>query len=318
MAATHRLRDLALGDAVRQLAAVGAQDQGRAAPRVRARRQPLRFGRRGDALRRARQRRAATSRSTASRCSRYLGYLPRDLPAQLRAATLERRPADRLRAAADAVAQAERRASTRAGSTWSTRPRRTCSQVANVKVADRRAAAVRAPAAAGARRDRRAARRRGARRRGRRQPAARRPRRRRRRRRTASVRPAAPSAVRRLPRRGRQARRAPPRRAPARRRRARRAWRLSLEALSLHGGRVDWRDASIAPRAELALADLAFEAQSIAWPIAAPVPFRGEATVGGTGAGERGKLTCPAAATARPRASRSASTRCRSRCCGLT
>ena len=53
------LRGLELGDSLHQLAAVGARDQGRAASRLRARRQPLRLGRRGDAVRRAGQRRAA-------------------------------------------------------------------------------------------------------------------------------------------------------------------------------------------------------------------------------------------------------------------
>jgi uncharacterized protein involved in outer membrane biogenesis len=67
------------------------------------------------------------------------------------------------------------------------------------------------------------------------------------------------------------------------------SWRLSVGALSLRAGRLDWRDATTAPAAALALADVAFDATSIAWPMAAPVAFSG-AGVLGTGS-ERGKLT---------------------------
>jgi uncharacterized protein involved in outer membrane biogenesis len=65
-------------------------------------------------------------------------------------------------------------------------------------------------------------------------------------------------------------------------------WRVSLAALSLRAGRVDWNDATTSPAAALALADVSLDAQTIGWPMASPVVFRGE---GSLGAGEqRGKL----------------------------
>ncbi|HEX4235654.1 MAG TPA: DUF748 domain-containing protein, partial [Caldimonas sp.] len=66
-------------------------------------------------------------------------------------------------------------------------------------------------------------------------------------------------------------------------------WRLALAALSLKAGRLDWNDATTAPAAALALADVTLDAQAIGWPLAAPVVFRGEGTLG---AGDQhGKLS---------------------------
>ena len=66
-------------------------------------------------------------------------------------------------------------------------------------------------------------------------------------------------------------------------------WRWSLAALSLGAGRLDWTDATTAPPAALALTDATLHAESIGWPMAAPVAFRGSA---GLGAGDaRGKLS---------------------------
>ena len=127
LAATHRVRELELGGSVRQLAAVGTRDQGRAAPRLRARRQPLRLGRRGDAVRRARQRRDPPplrrlfGRALARlRAARTAGAAARG--------DARRRPRRRLRAAAEAVAQGLGHASARAASKWSTPRRPICSR----------------------------------------------------------------------------------------------------------------------------------------------------------------------------------------------
>ncbi|HTJ05297.1 MAG TPA: DUF748 domain-containing protein [Caldimonas sp.] len=65
-------------------------------------------------------------------------------------------------------------------------------------------------------------------------------------------------------------------------------WRVAVEALTLRAGRLDWKDAATAPAAAFALADVALDAQKIAWPPAAPVVFRGEAALGGDA--QRGKL----------------------------
>jgi len=65
-------------------------------------------------------------------------------------------------------------------------------------------------------------------------------------------------------------------------------WRVSVAALALHAGRLDWTDLTTSPAAALALADFSLHAEKIAWPLAAPVVFRGEGLLG-SGA-ERGKL----------------------------
>ena len=61
-------------------------------------------------------------------------------------------------------------------------------------------------------------------------------------------------------------------------------WQVSLAALSLRAGRLDWRDATTSPAAALAVSDVTLEAQSIAWPMASPVAFRGEARLGNAAA----------------------------------
>ncbi|MEO5843494.1 MAG: DUF748 domain-containing protein [Caldimonas sp.] len=65
-------------------------------------------------------------------------------------------------------------------------------------------------------------------------------------------------------------------------------WRVSVAALALHAGRLDWTDATTSPAAALALADFSLNAEKIAWPMAAPVVFRGEGLLGA--GNDRGKL----------------------------
>jgi len=66
-------------------------------------------------------------------------------------------------------------------------------------------------------------------------------------------------------------------------------WQASIAALSIRAARLDWRDATTSPAAELALSDFSFAAQAIAWPLEAPVVFSGEGTLGS--AAEHGKLS---------------------------
>ena len=63
-------------------------------------------------------------------------------------------------------------------------------------------------------------------------------------------------------------------------------WRVSVAALALRAGRLDWTDATTSPAAALALADFSLHAEKIGWPLAAPVVFRGE---GMLGAGSRAR-----------------------------
>ena len=64
---------------------------------------------------------------------------------------------------------------------------------------------------------------------------------------------------------------------------------MSVAALSVRAARLDWRDATTSPAAELALSDFSFAAKAIAWPLDAPVVFSGEGTVGS--AADHGKLS---------------------------
>jgi len=66
-------------------------------------------------------------------------------------------------------------------------------------------------------------------------------------------------------------------------------WQASVAALSVRAARLDWRDATTSPAAELALSDFSFAAKAIAWPLDAPVVFSGEGTVGS--AADHGKLS---------------------------
>ena len=81
---------------------------------------------------------------------------------------------------------------------------------------------------------------------------------------------------------------APPRAASAPAAATTTPWRVDVAALTLRAGRLDWNDATTQPAAALVLADVALDAQKIAWPVAAPVVFRGEAALGGDQ--QRGKL----------------------------
>jgi hypothetical protein len=60
-------------------------------------------------------------------------------------------------------------------------------------------------------------------------------------------------------------------------------WTLQLERLALTGGTVDWLDQQTQPAAKLALADVAFTAQGLQWPMDKPVTAEGSATVPGKG-----------------------------------
>ncbi len=66
------------------------------------------------------------------------------------------------------------------------------------------------------------------------------------------------------------------------------AWRASVAALSVRAGRLDWHDATTSPAARLGVEGFMLDARSIAWPFAAPVAFRGEGSI--AAGPERGKL----------------------------
>ena len=58
-------------------------------------------------------------------------------------------------------------------------------------------------------------------------------------------------------------------------------WPLTLAALGRRpAGQLDWRDATTAPAAALALSDFSLDAQAIAWPLDAPVRFKGGGILG--------------------------------------
>ncbi len=58
------------------------------------------------------------------------------------------------------------------------------------------------------------------------------------------------------------------------------SWRATVAALFVHAGKLDWRDATTSPAAALALSDFSLAAEAIAWPLDAPVVFRGEGVLG--------------------------------------
>jgi uncharacterized protein involved in outer membrane biogenesis len=66
-------------------------------------------------------------------------------------------------------------------------------------------------------------------------------------------------------------------------------WKVTLAALSVHAGELDWRDVTTTPNAALALTEFSFDAQSISWPVDAPVIFKGEGVIGTQT--EHGKMT---------------------------
>ena len=65
-------------------------------------------------------------------------------------------------------------------------------------------------------------------------------------------------------------------------------WKASLAALAIRAGQLDWRDATTSPSAALVVKDFSFDAKAIAWPLEAPVVFKGEGVVGA--ARDQGKL----------------------------
>ncbi|MEP7139823.1 MAG: DUF748 domain-containing protein, partial [Caldimonas sp.] len=66
-------------------------------------------------------------------------------------------------------------------------------------------------------------------------------------------------------------------------------WRATVAAVSIRAGKLDWRDATTAPAAALALTDFSLAAEAVAWPLEAPVAFHGGGVLG-SGA-DHGKLT---------------------------
>jgi len=64
-------------------------------------------------------------------------------------------------------------------------------------------------------------------------------------------------------------------------------WRVSVAAVALRAGRLDWTDLTTSPAAALALADFSLNAEKVAWPLAAPVVFRGDGVLGSGGASGR-------------------------------
>lgn len=69
------------------------------------------------------------------------------------------------------------------------------------------------------------------------------------------------------------------------------AWAVSVAKLSLDGGTVRWRDAATTPAAQLALEALNLQAQSLSWPVQAPVPFEVSARLGQTPLTLKGSAT---------------------------
>jgi hypothetical protein len=74
-------------------------------------------------------------------------------------------------------------------------------------------------------------------------------------------------------------------------------WKASLAALSIRAGQLDWRDATTAPEAALALGEFSVRRAGDRWPLDAPVVFKGAGVLGS--AEERGKLAFSARATPR-------------------
>ncbi|MEO7056802.1 MAG: DUF748 domain-containing protein, partial [Caldimonas sp.] len=58
-------------------------------------------------------------------------------------------------------------------------------------------------------------------------------------------------------------------------------WKVVLAALSVRAGSLDWHDSAVSPRAELTVKNFRLDAGSIAWPLDAPVVFKGEGTLAG-------------------------------------
>ena len=204
----------------------------------------------------------------------WLGYLPRGLPAQLRAATLgadlvvafEQRPRLSLKVSGTVGADGIEVVDAAAAELLQGRQR---------QGRDRRAAPARAAGAHQEHRHRRGARRRGSRRRRPGQPPARH--------RGAGGRRRAPSPGCRCRRSAASAAASAAAASAAANAAAAKTpapapWQASVAALSVRAARLDWRDATTSPAAELALSDFSFAAKAIAWPLDAPVVFSGEGT----------------------------------------
>ena len=58
-------------------------------------------------------------------------------------------------------------------------------------------------------------------------------------------------------------------------------WKVQLAELALRAGRLDWRDAAVAPAATLAVDAFTLDAKAIQWPLDAPVIFEGSGTLAG-------------------------------------
>lgn len=62
------------------------------------------------------------------------------------------------------------------------------------------------------------------------------------------------------------------------------AWQASVASVQVREGAIDWRDAAVAPAAQLQLQGLTLDAKDLVWPMAHPVTFEGALTVANAGA----------------------------------
>lgn len=69
------------------------------------------------------------------------------------------------------------------------------------------------------------------------------------------------------------------------------AWAVNVARLTLEGGTVRWRDGASKPAAQLALEALSVQAQSLSWPVQAPIPFEVSARLGQTPLTLKGSAT---------------------------
>ncbi|WP_287468236.1 DUF748 domain-containing protein [Hydrogenophaga sp.] len=76
---------------------------------------------------------------------------------------------------------------------------------------------------------------------------------------------------------------------------ARPAWQVVVDAFSIDGATVRWRDAAVKPAADLALTDLRLKATGLAWPVQQAAPVELDARLGDTPLSLRGSATDRAA-----------------------
>lgn len=68
-------------------------------------------------------------------------------------------------------------------------------------------------------------------------------------------------------------------------------WRVSVDAVDVHGGTVQWDDMAVKPSARLALQDLQIRAQGLDWPPQQPMPFAISARLGTSSLSIQGSAT---------------------------